>query len=137
MKWHRLAGVFACILLIISCFIAWAWYPDIQENFTGFYSKNNYYGKPGKLLAFFGGTGILFYLLKKAWSDRLNLIFSALCLAYAITSFLRDSSSYDGFVPERKLGIYLMLIASVCHLVIAVMLMSVTKKTVPVEKETV
>ena len=136
MKKQRTAGIIACTLLIGSCFMHWAWYPDVKEFFTGFYSKQNYYGRPGMLLGFFAGTGILFYLLKKAWSDRLNLIFSALCTAYSITSFLRFSSSYDGFVPEKQTGIYVMLVAAIVHMVIAVLVMSVEKKAVPVEGET-
>ena len=136
MKTQRIAGIVACILIIVSCFMHWAWYPDIKEFFTGFYSKQNYYGRPGVLLSFFAGTGILFYLLKKAWSDRLNLIFSALCTAYSITSFLRFSSSYDGFVPERQTGLYVMFLSAILHTVIAVMVMSVEKRAVPVKQET-
>lgn len=136
MKKQRIAGIIACILIIVSCLMHWAWYPDIKEFFTGFYSKQNYYGRPGVLLSFFAVTGMLFYLLKKAWSDRLNLIFSALCTAYAITSFLRFSSSYDGFMPEKQTGIYVMLLAAIVHMVISVLVMSVEKKTVPVNGET-
>ncbi|CAN5728124.1 hypothetical protein BH10BAC3_BH10BAC3_05550 [soil metagenome] len=136
MKKQRIAGIIACILIIGSCLMHWAWYPDIKEFFTGFYSKQNYYGRPGVLLSFFAVTGMLFYLLKKAWSDRLNLIFSALCTAYAITSFLRFSSSYDGFMPEKQTGIYVMLLAAIVHMVISVLVMSVEKKAVPVNGET-
>ena len=135
MKWHRVTGIIACSLLIISCFIHWTWYPDIQKYFTGFFSEHNYYGRPGILLSFFAGTGILFYLLKKAWSDRLNLIFSALAVAYAITSFLRFSSSYDGFVPQKQAGIYLMLICAFAHVIMAVLLMSIEKTAVPIQED--
>ena len=135
MKWHRVTGIIACSLLIISCFMHWTWYPDIQKYFTGFFSEHNYYGRPGILLSFFAGTGILFYLLKKAWSDRLNLIFSALAIAYAITSFLRFSSSYDGFVPQKQAGIYLMLVCAFAHVIMAVLLMSIEKTAVPIQED--
>ena len=135
MKWHRVTGIIACSLLIISCFMHWTWYPDIQKYFTGFFSEHNYYGRPGILLSFFAGTGILFYLLKKAWSDRLNLIFSALAVAYAITSFLRFSSSYDGFVPQKQAGIYLMLVCAFAHVILAVLLMSIEKTAVPIQED--
>ena len=118
----------ACALLIVSCFMHWAWYPDIEKNFTGFFTQGNYYGRPGRLLSFFGATGIVFYFLRKNWSDRLNLIFSALCAAYAFTSFLRYTSSYDGFVPEKKIGIFIMLFSSLVHLA-ATMLNTGLKKT--------
>jgi predicted PurR-regulated permease PerM len=135
MKWQRLIGLTACIVLIISCFMKWAWYPDIKEYFTGFYSKKNYYGRPGILLCFFAVTGILFYWLKKAWSDRLNMIFSAIATAYAITSFLRFTSGYDGFVPDKQPGVYVMITAALINLVMSVLLMSLVKTQVPVERE--
>ena len=37
MKWQRITGIVSCVLLLVSCFMHWAWYPDIQEYFTGFY----------------------------------------------------------------------------------------------------
>jgi len=132
MKWQRWVGVLACIVLIISCTMHWAWYPDIKKYFTGFFSENNYYGRHGILLCFFAGTGILFYFLRKAWSDRLNLIFSAICMAYAITSLLRFGSGYDGFVPDKQPGIYLMLVAAILHMIMAVLNMSAEKNGNPV-----
>lgn len=135
MLWRRWTGILACVLLIFSCFLNWAWYPDIEEYFSGFYSKNNYYGRPGMLLSFFAVCGIVFYSLKKEWSNRLNLIFSAIAAAYAITSFLRFTSGYDGFVPETQPGLYLMLIAATIHLIMAVMVGSMVKTQVPVKDQ--
>lgn len=132
MKWQRWLGLSACIVLIISCIMHWTWYPDIKEYFSGFYSKNNYYGRPGILLSFFSTTGILFYWLKKSWSDRLNMIFAAILAAYAITSFLRFTSGYDGFVPEKQPGVYLMIVSAIIHLIMAVTIASMVKTQVPV-----
>lgn len=131
MKWQRITGILACVILIVSCFMHWAWYPDIQEYFTGFYSKANYYGRPGILLSSVGVLGIIFYSISKAWADRVNLVTSAIGMAYAITSFLRFISSYDGFVPEKKLGILLMLVTAILHLLMAVLLLSMTKTMLP------
>ena len=135
MKWQRWSGITACIILIISCTMHWTWYPDIKEFFTGFYSKNNYYGRPGVLLSFFAACGVVLYWLKKMWSDRLNMIFSAIATAYAITAFLRFSSGYDGFVPAKQPGIYLMIISTITHLVMAVMVSSSVKTQVPLNPE--
>jgi hypothetical protein len=127
-------GIVSCILLLISLFLNWAWYPDIEKYFTAFFSENNYYGKPGKLLAFFALVGIGSYLYLKPWTQRLNLIFSALCLAYAIKTYLLFTSGYDGYVPEPQPGIYLMLAATIGHMVASAASISVTKKVV-VEQE--
>lgn len=131
MKWPRITGIVSCIALIISCFMHWAWYPDIQEFFTGFYSKHNYYGRPGVLLSVVAVTGAWFHWINKAWADRLNLVFSGLGTAYAITSFLRFISSYDGFVPEKQAGVFIMLAAAIIHLVMSVLNLSVQRTVVP------
>ena len=135
MKWQRITGIVSCVFLIVSCFMHWAWYPDIREFFTGFYSKHNYYGRPGVLLSSVGFLGVLFYVIRKPWADRINLVFSAIGMAYAITSFLRFTSSYDGFVPDKKAGIVIMMIASIIHLVMAMMLLSMIKTIVPTENK--
>ena len=131
MKWQRITGIVSCVLLLVSCFMHWAWYPDIQEYFTGFYSKHNYYGRPGVLLSSVGILGILFYSLKKTWADRINLVFSAIGMAYALTSYLRFISSYDGFVPEKQAGIQVMIVSAIIHLLMAIMLLSITRSIVP------
>lgn len=135
MKWQRWLGIAACIILIISCAMHWTWYPDIKEYFSGFYSRNNYYGRPGILLCTFAAAGVAFYILKKNWSDRLNMILAAIASAYAITSFLRFASGYDGFVPGKQAGIYLMLISTIIHLVMAVMVSAMVKTQVPLHPE--
>ena len=61
-------GIVAALLLIIFCFIPWAYYPDLQENFTGFYSSQNNYGKPGKAFIFLSVLSIVFFLIPKVWA---------------------------------------------------------------------
>ncbi|TAD84127.1 MAG: hypothetical protein EAY75_13680 [Bacteroidetes bacterium] len=112
MNWKSGLGIVACCALAAACFMNWAWYPDIQEFFTGFYSKQNYYGRPGLLLTSLAGISGIMYIVRKTWSYRINLILGAITLGYAITAFLRFSSAYDGFLPEKQFGIWLMLFAA-------------------------
>jgi hypothetical protein len=56
-------------------------------------------------------------------------------MAYAITAFLRYISSYDGFVPEKQAGIQVMIFSAIIHLVMSVILLSMTKTMVPAEKK--
>ena len=49
MKYYKFVAVIACALLIVSCFLPWAFYPDRNEVFTGFYSYQNLFGKRGRL----------------------------------------------------------------------------------------
>jgi hypothetical protein len=105
----------------------WAYYPDIQKHFTGFDTKVffrgkmvNYYGRPGILLSLFAGLGIAFHLIPKIWAKRANLLFAALCVAYAIKSYFMFSAAYSGFVPQLEAGIWVMLGATVVHMAIAI-----------------
>lgn len=117
MSFSQKIGIGSCVLILVSLFLNWAWYPDIEKYFTAFYSESNYYGKPGKLLAFFAVSGIVFYLLNKVWSHRLNLIFGALGLAYAIKTYLLFTSGYDGYTPVAQPGLYLMLAGCIGHMI--------------------
>lgn len=130
----RIVGIVSCVLILISLFLNWAWYPDLEKYFTAFYTENNYYGKPGKLLLFFALSGILFYWLNKAWAQRLNLIFGALCMAFAIRCYLLYTSSYDGYTPAVQAGIFIMLSGCLGHLVASMSGMVIKKR--PAEEKT-
>jgi hypothetical protein len=116
-KW---IAVFASVLLIVSCFLPWAYYPDIDKVFTGFFSENNLYGKPGKWLTVMAVISLLCQFLPNIFYKRANLLLMALNVAYAIKSYIIFASCYHGYCPEKKIGIYLMLIASILLMTAAV-----------------
>ena len=113
-------GILACITLIVSCFLPWAYYNDLHEDFTGFYSHGNNYGKPGKFLVIVGGVALLFMLLSRIWAKRLNLFLCALALGYTIKTYILFVSCYNNYCPVKLPGIYLMLFSSIFMLVAAV-----------------
>ncbi len=117
-KWVSLA---AAMLMVIVCFIPWAYYPDLNKSFTGFFSENNIYGKPGKLLIFFAVFNVLAQFSKSIFLKRANLLLMALNLAYAIKSYIVFAECYKGYCPEKQAGIYLMVFAAVVLLVTAVL----------------
>ncbi len=119
MKWTNWVGLAACVVLAVSTLLHWAWYPDIQKYFTGFFTEKNYYGRPGLLLNVVALSGIFSYTLQKTWLNRLNLILSGIGMAYAIKSYLLFTSSYDGFLPVPQPGIYLMMVASLLNILMA------------------
>ena len=116
-------GILACIPLIISCFLPWTYYADAHivnvadRTFTGFYSFKNNYGKPGKMLVFTAILSLLLILLPKIWAKRSNLFVCALGVGYAIKTYILFVSCYNAYCPEKKIGIYLMLMASVVMLI--------------------
>ena len=93
-------------------FIPWAYYPDLQKDFTGFFSERNTYGRPGKVLLFFSVTAILLFLIPKVWAKRANVLLCALTIAFAVKSYILYTACYRGTCPEKKVGIFLVLVAS-------------------------
>ena len=116
-KW---IAVFASVMLVVACFLPWAYYPDIDKVFTGFFSESNLYGKPGKWLTVMAVISLLCQFLPNIFYKRANLLLMALNVAYAIKSYIVFASCYHGYCPEKKIGIYLMLIASILLMVAAV-----------------
>lgn len=110
LKW---IGVAACIAVIVSCFLPWVYFADLQQHFTGFYSYNNEYGKPGKFLLLMVTAIMVFSILPRLWAKRTNLFLSALTLAYAVKSYILFGSCYNNYCPQKEFGIYLMLVAMV------------------------
>lgn len=102
-------GIAACIALIVSCFMPWAYFADLNQTFNGFYSYQNEYGKPGKFLVGMGTIALVFILLPKVWAKRANLFVCSLLLAYAIKTYILYGSCYNNYCPEKLFWVYIML----------------------------
>ena len=120
MKYSQWIGILAAITLVIACFIPWAYYPDVQKDFTGFFSENNQYGRPGKFFTAFAIIAVIFFLLPKIWAKRWNLLINAIIVAFAIRCYLVFSGCYNGICPEKKAGLWLMVGSAFVMLLMAV-----------------
>ena len=120
MKYAQWIGLTAAVVLVIACFLPWTFHPDLQKNFTGFFSESNNYGKPGKVFIVLSVLAVAFYIIPRVWAKRWNLLITALIVAYAIKSFILFSGCYHGICPEKREGLWMMLIASVIMLLMAV-----------------
>ena len=119
-KYLHWLGIIACITLIVSCFLPWVYYGDINQNFTGFYSYQNQYGRPGKLLVSLGTIVLIFMLLPKVWTKRANLFICALLVAYAVKTYILFSSCYNNYCPQKLFNLYLMVFCTVLMLVASI-----------------
>lgn len=120
MKYYKWIGLAACISLAIACFMPWTYYADINKSFTGVFSQNNAYGKPGKFLFAFAIASLALILLPKVWAKRLHLFLAALFTGYAIKSYILFTSCYNTFCPDKKFGIYLMMVSCIILLIVAI-----------------
>ena len=111
-KYSKWLALGAFLLLAVACFLPWTFHADIGKEFNGFFSEKNIYGKPGKFLLSLGAVVLLSAFIPKLWLTRTSLLVAGLNLAYAVKSFLIFGSCYRGYCPEKKAGLFLMLIAS-------------------------
>ena len=119
-KYLHWLGIIACITLIVSCFLPWVYYADLNQTFNGFYSYHNEYGKPGKFLLLMGAVTLTFILLPKVWAKRANLFICAFALAYAIKTFILFGSCYNNYCPQKLFSLYLMVGCTVIMLLASV-----------------
>lgn len=109
MKYSQWIGIAAVLLVIAGCFLPWAYFPDLGKDFTGFFSEQNRYGKPGKVLLFLGAIEIILFLIPKIWAKRANIFTAGFTLAWGFKSYLLYTACYQGICPGRRVGIFFVL----------------------------
>lgn len=121
MKYYKAVGLFACVLLVISCFLPWAWYPDLHTSFNGFYSEQGIYGKPAKLFIFFAVCCAFFILTNKVWAKRTCIFFAAFNIGYLIKSYVLFTSCYNTICPQKQYGLYLLIFSCALLMIVSVL----------------
>jgi hypothetical protein len=119
MKYSQWIGIAAAIILVIAGFLPWTYHPDLNKNFTGFFSENNVYGKPGYVFVIMSIITIVFFAIQRIWAKRWNMFICALVLSYAIKSFIMFSGCYRGICPDKLAGLWIMLASAVLMMVMA------------------
>ena len=119
MKYYKLTGCFACLLLSISCFFPWAYYPDLHKSFTGFFSEQNMYGRPGKVFIFFAVSSLALIFTNKIWAKRTLIFFAALNIGYLLKTYVIFTSCYNTYCPQKQYGLYLMILSSAVLMIVA------------------
>ncbi|HEY4063952.1 MAG TPA: hypothetical protein VGM30_18725 [Puia sp.] len=120
MKHSQWIGIAAAFLLMGACFLPWAYFPDLQKEFTGFFSEGNAYGRPGKIFIFFCVAAITLFLIPRLWAKRANIFISAMTVAFGLKSYILYTACYRGICPDKRPGIFLVLILPVIMLIAAV-----------------
>ena len=119
MRYMKWIGLFAVILLIVSCFLPWVIIPSKNIVVSGVESTGTNFGKPGYthfVLSFFF---IIFHFIPRLWAKRSNLLVVALNIAWAIRNYFIISMCREGECPEKQIGLWLVLLASVLILIAA------------------
>ena len=119
MRWMKWIGIAAAVLLIISCFAPWVIIESKNITVSGIDATGTTFGKPGYfhfIMVFFF---LLFSYLSKLWAKRANLIIGALNVAWAIRNYFLISACRGGDCPEKKIGLLMIMLASVVMLIAA------------------
>ena len=111
MKHSQLIGIIAVLALIGICFMPWTYIPAKDITVTGFDASGTSFGKPGFLNVIFSSVSLLFFALPKIWAKRTNVFIAAINLAWAIRNYFLLGSCLLGECPEKKPGLYLLLLA--------------------------
>lgn len=119
MKYYKLTGFLACLLLAISCFLPWAYYPDLHKSFTGFFSEQNMYGRPGKVFIFFAICSLILIFINKIWAKRTLIFFAALNIGYLLKTYVIFTSCYNTYCPQKQYGLYLVILSSVVLMIVS------------------
>ncbi|MCW3113517.1 MAG: hypothetical protein JWR18_1913 [Segetibacter sp.] len=117
MRYSNYIGVLAAILLIAACFLPWVYIDSIKTIITGVKADHTNYGKPGVLHIFFAILTSIFFLIPTIWAKRTNLFVAAFNFAWSIRNFLLISHCEVGECPEKRVGIYAILLLSIVILV--------------------
>lgn len=113
MKYYKFWVILAALGLIAGSFLPIAYYSDLDKTFTGFFSENNLYGKPGKLFIFIAVVSIVFAFINKAWAKGINLLFAAVNVAFYIKTYVLFTSCANGLCPEKRFGLYILMGATI------------------------
>jgi hypothetical protein len=113
MKYSQVIGIISSLLLVASCFLPWSFIASQHLQVTGLNLSVPNFGRPGLLNVILAGLLILFFLIPRIWAKRLNVFLAAFNLAWSIRNYLLVTSCEAGDCPEKKGGIYLLLILSV------------------------
>jgi hypothetical protein len=116
MRFMKLAGWLAALVLIVACFMPWAQVESIHTTLSGVETGNTGFGKPAYLHFILSALFIIFSLVPKVWSARGNLVVTAINLAWAIRNYLIISLCRGGECPIRKPGLYLIVAGSIVML---------------------
>lgn len=119
MRFSSWIGAAAAALLVWACFTEWVYIAALGKTISGLDASGTNFGKPGKLhvsLAIL--TGILF-ILPFVWAKRANIFLCAFNLAFAIRNYIIITMCSGGECPEKRAGIYLIMVASVLMLLMS------------------
>ncbi len=119
MRYMKWIGLAAATLLVVSCFMPWVYIESKNITVSGVEATGTNFGKPGYFHLLLTAFFLLCTFVPRVWAKRLNLLITALNIAWAIKNFFMLSACSGGECPVKKIGLYGVMLASVIMLIAA------------------
>ena len=117
MRYMKWIGYAAAILVIISCFTPWVFIASREIFVSGIDAAGTNFGKPGYFHMLLAGIFLVLHSIPRIWAKRLILLVTALNTAWVIRNFCVIAACQGGECPEKKTGLYLILLSTFLMLV--------------------
>ena len=117
MRYSNQLSIVVALLLVAICFAPWVYIAPIQTTITGWDAGKTNLGKPGLMNILFASTTIIMILLPGIWAKRVNVFICSFNFSWAIRNYLLTSQCEMGECPEKKYGIYALLVLSLILLI--------------------
>lgn len=112
MRLKFVLAFFGIALLVTACFLPWMAIESRSITVTGLNTAGTKFGKPGYFHFLWTGIFLIFLLIPKVWAQRAAVGVAAFNIAWAIRNFLIIPMCQMGECPERKIGLFLLLVAA-------------------------
>ena len=119
MKYSNYTGAVVAILLIGVCFAPWVYIESIHTTVSGLSAANTNFGLPGLINIVLAVIAIVLFILPTTWAKRLNLFAGAFNFAWSVRNYLLITQCEMGECPEKKWGIYALVLLSVLLLLLS------------------
>lgn len=117
MKYTNWIGLLSAIVVVIICYVPWIYVPSANLEIAGMYasSKQNF-GRPGLVNIIMSVGAAIMFIIPFIWAKRTNIFLCGFNIAWTIRNYILLSRCYGGDCPEKKAGLYILMIASVLML---------------------
>ena len=112
MKNSKWIGILGIVLLYVSAFQAWVVVP-MNISITGMNTTGTNFGKPALMNLIVSGISAVFFLVSSVMAKRANIFFCGFNLAWSIRNYVILSTCRGGDCPEKKFGLYLLVISAI------------------------
>ena len=108
-------------LLVIAAYQPWVWVASKNITISGMHATGTNFGRPALLNLIVSGFAGICFIMNSVMAKRANLFFCAFNLAWTVRNFIIVSICRAGECPEKKLGLYMLLAASVIMMIAALL----------------